>query len=515
MNIVIIGAGPAGLACGYKLLKNNKNITVTIIDESSQVGGISKTIKYHNNKMDLGGHRFFTKNEEVKKFWLELLPLQTEPAYDDIILEAKKDFSKGRKKYDPEKKDKIMLLRNRISRIYYNKKFFDYPVNFNMKTIKSMGIINSFKCGFSYLKTIFVKKKEINLENFYINRFGYHLYSMFFKDYTTKLWGRTPKEIDASWGSQRVKGISVHKVLIDYIKRIFKVKDKKKETSLIESFYYPKNGPGELYEVLASKIEELGGKIILNSRVEIINNKNSEIKSISYRQDKIKKEIDCDMLISSMPIKDLVNGMRKVPKRIKDISNNLPYRDFIIVGVLLPKLDIPKDKKIKTIHGSVGDNWIYIQDKDVKVGRIQVFNNWSPYLVNKPKDNIWLGLEYFCNENDNFWNLSDNKIKELAYQELKKMNISLSKPIDSCVVRVKKAYPAYFDSYDNINSIYKYLEKYQNLYCIGRNGTHSYNNMDHSIVSGFICADMIKNKDHDLIKLWKVNTDSTYQEMKS
>ena len=510
-KVVIIGAGPAGLSCAYRLLKNNKKIDVTIIEEDTQVGGISKTVNYKGNRMDVGGHRFFTKNEEVKKLWLDILPLQGKPSYDDIILNTEKVFSEGGP--DPEKEDEVMLVRNRVSRIFYNRKFFDYPINLNFKTIKNMGFGTTIVSGFSYIKSSCFKLEEANLENFYINRFGKKLYSMFFKEYTTKLWGRTPAEIDSSWGSQRVKGISIRKVLIDYFMRLFKIENKNKETSLIESFLYPKYGPGEFYEVLVSKVEEMGGKILLSSKVIGIDNDTNTIKKVKYISEDKEHSLKCDFLVSSMPMKDLVNGMNNIPRNIKKISNGLPYRDFVTIGVLVPKLAL-NDKKIKTIHGGVNDNWIYVQDPGVKMGRIQIFNNWSPYMVKKPIDTIWMGLEYFCSEGDEFWTMEDAKLKEFASNELKKMKMIDCDIMDSCVIRVKKAYPAYFDSYKDIGVLRKHLNKYKNLYCIGRNGTHSYNNMDHSILSGFICADMIKENDHDLNKLWNVNVDKSYQEEK-
>ena len=509
-RIVIIGAGPAGLSCAYKLLTDNKDLEVIILEKDSQVGGISKTIKYKGNRIDIGGHRFFTKNNEVKKFWLKILPLQGHKSYDDAILEIDKPLKKGGP--DPEKEDKVMLIRNRVSRIYYKKKFFDYPVNLNLKTLKNMGIITSMKCGFSYLRSLFVKLEENNLENFYINSFGKKLYSMFFKGYTTKVWGREPKEIDSSWGSQRAKGISIRKVISDYIHRLFKLKDKNKAKSLIEEFLYPKYGPGELYECVAEEIEQMGGKIILNSNVIKINNDSNKIKSISYMNNNKKIDLNCDIIISSMPMKELIDDMNGIPKNIKMISKNLPYRDFITIGVLVDKLNIKTDKRTKTIHGSIKDNWLYIQDPSVTVGRIQIFNNWSPYLVKKPKDTLWIGLEYFCNEGDSFWNKTDKELKQYAKEELIRMNFISENFLDCFVYRQKKAYPAYFDTYYEIDKLRKYLNNIENLYCIGRNGTHSYNNMDHSIYCGFVCADMIKKNEHNLDKLWNINVDKSYQE---
>lgn len=512
MDIIIIGAGPAGLATAYQLLKQNKKLKVTILEESDSVGGISKTVRHNGNRMDLGGHRFFTKNEDVEKLWFKIMPLQGHPAYDDKILGTNKKFT-GKK--DPEKDDNVMLVRNRISRIFYKHKFFDYPVSLNAKTIKNMGFITTMKCGFSYIHASIFKKEESNLENFYINRFGNELYNMFFKGYTTKLWGRTPSEIDSSWGSQRVKGISIRKVLIDYYKRLFHIKNKNKETSLIESFYYPKYGPGELYEEMAKQIEKMGGKILLNSKVIKIKKSKDNIESVTYENNKKKVTVTCDKLVSSMPVKDLINDMNSVPKHISKISNDLPYRDFITIGVLVPKLDLKNETNIKTIHNNIPDNWIYIQDTTVKMGRIQIFNNWSSYMVKDPINTIWIGLEYFCSEGDAFWNLKDEDLVKLAKRELKKMGFYDGKLLDSKVVKVKKAYPAYFDSYDYIGEVREYINGINNLYCVGRNGTHSYNNMDHSILSGMICADLILKNSHDLDKLWNVNVDKSYHEEKS
>lgn len=512
MEIIVIGAGPAGLACAYELLKNSKNIKVTILEESNAVGGISKTINHNGNRMDIGGHRFFTKNREVLKLWLDIMPLQGYPAYDDKLLNINKKFA-GKK--DPEKEDNVMLIRNRVSRIFYHHKFFDYPISLNMRTIKNMGFITTIKCGFSYIYASIFKRKEINLENFYINRFGNKLYQMFFKGYTTKIWGRTPSEISSSWGSQRVKGISIRKVLIDYYKRVFHIQNKNKEISLIESFYYPKYGPGEFYEELAKKIENMGGKILLNSKVIQIKKKSHCINSIVYEKNGKKVTLLCDKLISSMSIKDLINSMNGIPKSISQISKSLPYRDFITIGVLVPKLNLRNKTKIKTIHNNVPDNWIYIQDSSVQMGRVQIFNNWSSYMVKDPVHTIWIGLEYFCNEGDFLWNRKEEDLVKFAKEELKKIGFYDGELLDSKVVKIKKAYPAYFDSYESIGKIREYINTIDNLYCIGRNGTHSYNNMDHSILSGMICADLIKNNSHDLEKLWNVNVDKSYQEEKN
>ena len=480
---VIIGAGPAGLTSAYMFLKNNCNYEVIVLEESSQVGGISKTIVYDGNRMDLGGHRFFSKDDEVMNLWKKILPI---------------------------KEDKL-LERPRVSHIFYNGKFFNYPVNLSFNTIKNLGFKDTMVAGFSYLKSIFHKLPEDNLENFYINRFGKKLYEVFFKDYTKKLWGIEPKNIDSSWGSQRVKGISIKEVLKDYFKRLFKIKSKKKETSLIDKFLYPKFGPGMMYEEMASEITKMGGVIKLNAKVIGIKKSNNIINGVVYQENNKVKKHSCDYLISSMPIKDLINSMNLVPKNIKNISNKLPYRDFVTIGVILDKIRI-KDKKTK---GLISDTWIYVQSKKQKLGRIQVFNNWSKYLL-KDNNTISLGLEYFCNENDDFWSMKDDLLKDFAVNELKEIGIidNDTNVLTYHVERVKKAYPAYFGAYSFFPKVKDYLDSITNLYCIGRNGMHRYNNMDHSMKTAIVCANNIINNVDSKDNIWNVNTEQDYHEIK-
>ncbi len=403
-KVVIIGAGPAGLTAGYELLKDGKEeYEVLILEESQEIGGISRTVKYNGNRMDIGGHRFFSKDSRVMDFWKELMPLQGSNSFDDEKLGREKPLVEGGP--NPEKDDTVMLVRTRVSRIYYLKKFFDYPISLKLQTFTNMGLIRTIKAGFSYLKTIFVKKEENSLENFYINRFGKVLYSMFFEKYTEKLWGRHPKEISADWGSQRVKGLSITAVIKDAFSKIFGKKDKSKvETSLIEQFWYPKYGPGQLWETLAEKIEEKGGKIQKGYSVTNINIENNVVKSVECLVNGKKEIIEGDIFISSMPIKDLVLGFKgdKVPKEVEDIASGLPYVDFQTVGVLVNKLKIKNKTKMKTLGDIVPDCWIYVQEPDVKMLRLQIFNNWSPYLVENAEDTVWIGLEYTCQEGDKY-----------------------------------------------------------------------------------------------------------------
>jgi len=446
---VIIGAGPAGLTAAYWLLKNT-DIKPIILEETSFIGGISRTAEYKDNRMDIGGHRFFTKDKLVQQIWDEVYP--------------------------------EMLTRPRKSRILYLHKFFDYPVTLNFNTVKNLGIGRTLKSGFGYIKSSVCKKKETNLENFFINRFGEPLYRMFFENYTEKLWGRNPSQIDASWGAQRVKGLSIRKVILNALHI------GKKETSLIDEFKYPKFGPGEFYETLAKKITELGGEIRFNTKVD-------KVASDSVN------DIKCDYIISSMPVKDLCAAMDNVPQDMMDIAQNLPYRDFITVGLLL------KDIKIDAT-----DNWIYVQEPEVKLGRLQIFNNWSPYLV-KDEKTYWIGLEYFCSEGDELWNMDDESFNQFAINELAQIGvIDKESVLDATRIKVKKAYPAYFDSYDDFPKLREWLSAIPNLYCIGRNGQHRYNNMDHSMRTAIEAVECIKNGITDKSKIWNVNTEEEYHE---
>lgn len=511
-KIVIIGAGPAGLTAGYELLNQSKKYKVVVLEETNEIGGISKTINYHGNRMDIGGHRFFSKNQDVINFWTHFLSVQGKPSYDDKKLKREKKLVENGP--DPEIDDQVMLVRNRVSRIYYLKKFFDYPISMKKETFKNMGFGKTVSCGFSYLKSIVVKKKEDSLEDFYVNRFGKKLYNMFFEEYTEKLWGRHPSQISADWGSQRVKGLSIITVIKDMFKRYFHINNGKKETSLIEEFIYPKYGPGQLWENVSKEIENKGGKVLKQHKVVRINTKDNKIISVVCDNNGTEIEIKGDIFISSMPLKDLVNSINTcVPKEIRKIANGLPYRDFVTIGVLVKKLNLKNETNIKTLGNIVPDCWIYVQEPNVKLGRIQIFNNWSPYMVKKPDDTVWIGLEYFCNENDDFWNISDKECSEFAINELVSMGvINKNDVLDSHIERVKKAYPAYFDTYSEIDKLIEYLNKFGNLYCVGRNGQHRYNNMDHSMITSFETVKNIihnsKNKDN----IWNVNTEKDYQE---
>jgi protoporphyrinogen oxidase len=530
---VIIGAGPAGLTAAYELL-DKTNIKPIIYEMTENIGGISKTVKYKGNRMDIGGHRFFSKNNRVMQWWQNIMPLQGAPAKDDAKLgreipihpeclkrELGHEKTKKITSPDPENEDKVMLNRGRLSRIFFLRKFFSYPVTLNSNTITNLGALRMLKIGLSYAKiSLFPIKEEKSLEDFFINRFGKELYLTFFKDYTEKLWGVPCNEIKPDFGAQRVKGLSITKVINHAIKNSFSkdssIEQKEVETSLIEQFMYPKLGPGQMWEEVARIIMENSGEIHFNHEVIGIAHENSEVKRIKIK-DTSTGEIKIrggDYFFSTMPVKDLINATEGVPENVQDIAGGLMYRDFITVGLLLNELKIKNETEQKTINNIVPDNWIYIQERDVKVGRLQIFNNWSPYLVNDDSK-TWIGLEYFCSEGDEFWNMPDEELKEFAIDELAKIDIiDKENVLDNIVIRVKKTYPAYFGTYKHFDRIKQFTDKFKNLFLIGRNGMHRYNNMDHSMLTAMTAVENIINNVQSKDNLWHINAEEEYHEEK-
>ncbi|NLT14052.1 MAG: NAD(P)/FAD-dependent oxidoreductase [Clostridiales bacterium] len=511
---IIIGAGPAGLTAAYKLLCETDIIPI-VLEETGFIGGISRTAEHHGNRMDLGGHRFFSKNEEIMNLWREIMPVQGAPARDDILLGRDKPLVSGGP--DPEKTDRVMLIRGRVSRIFYLRKFFDYPISLKAQTFISMGFSRTMKAGFGYLRAALFKRKEESLGDFYINRFGKPLYEMFFEDYTEKVWGIHPSKIAPDWGSQRVKGLSLSKAIFSILKKPFVKNSKKVETSLIEEFSYPKKGPGQLWEQLASLVVEKGGEIRMNTKAVSFDCRDGKINSVTAEANGRSETLQADYYISTMPVKDLVVGMgAAVPKDVYDIAASLPYRDFITVGLLLNKLEIKNETKLKTVGNIVPDCWIYVQERDVRLGRLQIFNNWSPYMVKDLENTVFIGLEYFSTEGDDMWNAPDRDFIDFAIGELEKIDIiKRENVLDSVRLNVKKAYPAYFGSYARFGEVREYLDTIDNLYCIGRNGQHKYNNMDHSMLTAIEAVAAIKENKQSKADIWNVNTETEYHETKT
>ncbi|SFA41217.1 UDP-galactopyranose mutase [Pedobacter suwonensis] len=507
---IIIGAGPGGLTAAYELLERT-HISPLILEKSLEIGGISRTVNYKGNRLDIGGHRFFSKSQRVMDWWQLFLPVMDEPPQRLADLDY-------HKKSIP---DKIMLVRKRLSRIFYLRRFFDYPVTFNFNTFRNLGITRVIKIGFSYLRIrLSPIKHERNLEDFFINRFGKELYETFFKDYTEKVWGIPCTLIEPEWGAQRIKGLSISKAIFHAMKSVItdktSISQKGIETSLINKFFYPKFGPGQLWEEVAEKVIQKGGTILKNSnvvRIEWLKDDLVEVSVIAVPGGEITK-YRANYLFSTMPVKELIKSMEDVvPENIRRIADGLPYRDFITVGLLVKKLKINQSISGRKINRKISDNWIYIQEKDVMIGRLQIFNNWSPYMV-ADENNTWLGLEYFCNEGDVLWNKGDDEFVCFAIAELVKIGIICEEDVlDTTIIRVPKAYPAYFGTYQEMGTLISFTNSFKNMFMIGRNGMHKYNNQDHSMLTAMVAVDHILSKNQDKSIIWNINTEKDYHEM--
>jgi len=509
-RVVIIGAGPAGLTAAHELVTRSQ-IKPLILEASGDVGGISRTIEYKGNRMDIGGHRFFSKSDWVMNWWRAILPMpDAKVAPTDLL------------NFIPSE-ERVMLVRSRLSRIYFLRRFFDYPISLSLATMRNLGPWRLMKIGASYAwASIFPRRPERNLEDFFINRFGMELYRTFFKDYTEKVWGVPCRSISPAWGAQRVKGLSVLNAIAHALRKIVSGKQdgihqKATQTSLIEKFLYPKYGPGQMWQVVAERVVGAGGELRHGCTVCGVRRTEDRISAVVYRKDDGRLvEEACDYVISTMPLRDLVVGMDPPPPPpVAAVAKGLMYRDFITVGVLLRKLR----KSQYTIAGSttnlLPDTWIYVQEPDVRLGRLQCFNNWSPALV-RDASSVWLGLEYFCDEDDDLWSRTDQEMGQLAVEELAKIGlVETADVLDFHVVRVPKAYPAYFGTYDRFEELQRFTDGINNLYLVGRNGMHRYNNQDHSMITARIAVDQILSGTTTKSEIWSVNIDDDYHEEKS
>ncbi|HWB32882.1 MAG TPA: NAD(P)/FAD-dependent oxidoreductase [Acidobacteriaceae bacterium] len=565
---IIIGAGPAGLTAGLELLRRT-DIVPVILEASQEIGGISRTIRYKGNRMDIGGHRFFSKSDRVMQWWMELLPpeaivegatgsaqapveisyqgkkrtvkvpahLEEEPPLRGIgplMGDADEEASEPDGQHDglveeavevepPVDPDLVMLIRPRRSRIYYLRKFFDYPITLTGNTIKNLGLPRMAKVGVSYgMSRVKQIAPEKSLEDFLINRFGRELYLTFFKSYTEKVWGTPCHEISAEWGAQRIKGLSLTTAVKHFVKKIFSgskgkggdIAQKGTETSLIEQFMYPKFGPGQLWEHVADLIRQKGGEIHMGWKVEGINfapGSGTRVESIeAVSETGERKTYSGDWFFSTMPMRDLVRAMRKpIPANVQEVSEGLQYRDFITVGLLADRLKVKEPD-----GGLLKDTWIYIQEPDVTLGRLQIFNNWSPYLVSDPTK-VWIGLEYFCYETDDLWKMADDDLKKFAIAEVAKIGILEADAVsDAHVVRVPKTYPAYFGTYNRFDELKDFTDEIENIFLVGRNGMHKYNNQDHSMLTAMHAVDGLEAGHVDKRALWEINTEQEYHEEK-
>jgi protoporphyrinogen oxidase len=517
---IIIGAGPAGLTAAIELQRTSE-IKPIVIEASHEIGGISRTVVYKGNRMDIGGHRFFSKSDRVMKWWVDLMPVESGADENGRLhyQGQQRNVPAAAAAHNPETEDLVMLVRPRKSRIYFLRRFFDYPIRLTAGTLKNLGLVRTFRAGISYMwSAVMPQRKEKTLEDFLINRFGNQLYLTFFKSYTEKVWGVPCNQISAEWGAQRIKGLSLTGVVKHFLRKTFGKKQaggiaqEQTETSLIERFLYPKLGPGQLWEYVAGLVRGAGGEIhpgLWVDRIHLEGNKVTGIEAVNKSGERLT--FAGDYFFSTMPVKDLIRAIAgPVPADVKEVSEGLMYRDFITVGLLAKKLVVTED------DGSpLKDNWIYIQEPDVMVGRLQVFNNWSPWLV-ESKDKVWIGLEYFCNDTDALWKLSDEEMAKFAIGEVAKIGILNAEDVeDFHVVHVPKTYPAYFGSYDRFDVIREYLDRFENLFLVGRNGMHKYNNQDHSMLTAMTAVENIVNGVSTKDNIWAVNTEMEYHEEKS
>ncbi len=540
---IIVGAGPAGLTAALEMLRRT-DIRPIVLEKSACMGGISRTVNYKGNRIDIGGHRFFSKSDRVMNWWLEHLPLEAAAAPSARITYQGKTRSVAAgagvaRVSDPctpgsetrathslgggacalaeaPNDDRVMLLRRRRSRIYFLRQFFDYPIQLSADTIRKLGLTRTARIGLSYARAVLRPiRKVITLEDFLINRFGRELYRTFFETYTEKVWGVPCRRISAEWGEQRIKGLSVLKTITHVLKRALRrrsdVAQKSTETSLIEQFLYPKFGPGQMWEEVARKVVAAGGTIVTDFSVSSIETADGRVVAVSGADASGRtRRFAGDLFISTMPVKELVGSMNgEVPAAMREISDGLVYRDFITVGLLLTGLKV-RDPNSRLIS----DNWIYIQEPEVRAGRLQIFNNWSPHMVADP-NTVWIGVEYFCDEGDELWTRPDAAMTGLAIRELAAIDI-IEPPevLDSVVIRMPKTYPAYFGTYPRFHQLRAWLDGIDNLFLIGRNGMHKYNNQDHSMLTAMITVDNILAGRTDKSNLWAVNTEQEYHETK-
>lgn len=508
--VVIAGAGPAGLTAALELLRRSDCLPL-VFDADSQVGGISKTVNYRGNRMDLGGHRFFSKSDWVMDWWQQILPVRdTADTAGAVTLGYQNQTREFVAACSASAADgREMLVRPRLSRIYYRRRFFDYPLKLDATTFANLGWVEAARLGLSYVAAQAAPRRpEATLEDFFVNRFGDRLYRTFFKDYTEKVWGVPCVEISAEWGAQRVKGLSITSALKHAVGAAFGRKDdvaqKRVETSLIERFLYPRLGPGQMWEEVARRVVEAGGRIELRHAVVGIQAERGAVRRVAVENLDTghTQWVDCDALVSTMPVQQLVEQLQPGNADVLRIARGLPYRDFMTAGLVVRRMQGPTPQ----------DNWIYVQEPDVKLGRLQIFNNWSPDLVADPST-VSLGLEYFCREGDDLWTSPDSDFLEFAAAELEKIGmIRREDVIDGTVVRVPKAYPAYFGEYRHMDRIREFLAQFGNLYPVGRNGMHRYNNQDHSMLAARAAVDCIIGTSQDRDAIWAINTEDDYHE---
>ncbi|SDJ54703.1 Protoporphyrinogen oxidase [Lachnospiraceae bacterium G41] len=502
-KVIIIGAGPAGLTAGYDLLSKSSDYEVTIVEESSVVGGLCARLENEENVLDAGGHMFISKNPAVKNFWCSILPAQGVPSKDDKLIDRYCKIHNGGP--DPDVEEDVILSREKLTRIYKDNKFYESPIKFNKDAVKNFGIATSIKSGFSQIGGNVFKHKETSLEDYYINRFGKQLYQMFIEEYIEKIWGREPSRIHSDFG------VVSEKSLIAPIVSVDKNKDYEKlPAPYAARYYYPKYGAYQMWETVADRFIEMGGSIHKNCKVTGVTVMNDKIHSVRCSADGDEFVVNCDYLISSMPVRDLILGMDNADPAVSLAAENLSYRGMVSVCVELTEIKWKNDTEdYKTVDNAIPDSVIYISNPNVKVSRIQVYNNFSPYMV-RNSEHFYLGLNYYCNEGDYYWSMGNRDWRKTVVNDLLKLGIidSEDKVVGYNKTKFSKAFPSYYDGYENFDKIKKYLNKFENLYCVGRNGQHRFSSIDESMKTSFEAVKNIlgyvKSKDN----IWDVNEKS-------
>ena len=462
LPVVIIGAGPAGLTAAWELQK--ACVPSVVLEKDAVVGGLARTVCYKGYRFDIGGHRFFTKVHAVNRMWRDVLGVD-------------------------------LLQRSRLSRIYFNGTYFDYPLSLR-NVVLGLGFRRSVLALLSYLKAnLKPRDPEANLEDWIINRFGRVLYEIFFKTYTEKVWGVPCTEIGADWAEQRIRGLSLYQAVMAALfgSRSRKIK------SLTKVFYYPKLGPGQIWETVQSRLNDAGNRVLTEADVVSIAHDGKRITEVSVNSRGERLHFSVTDVVSSMPLRELIEKLTPSPPRdVLEAARSLRYRDFLTVALVINKENL------------FADNWIYIHDPGVRVGRVQNFGNWSPDMVPEPGHSC-LGLEFFCFEGDEIWSMGDEDLIALASREIAALGfVSAAAITGGAVVRMKKAYPVYTGDYrSKLSTIRGYLDSFQNLHPIGRNGLHRYNNQDHSMFTAMLAVRNILGEKHDV---WSVNADCEYHE---
>ncbi|HEY1091854.1 MAG TPA: NAD(P)/FAD-dependent oxidoreductase [Burkholderiaceae bacterium] len=516
--VVVIGAGPAGLTAALELVRAGKT-DVTVLEATQDIGGLSKTVNYKGNRIDIGGHRFFSKSTWVMDWWRQMLPVALPTGSDntaDVRLAYQgSEALLGKGAITAHESDEtVMLIRQRLSRIYFGGQFYDYPLKPGLDMVRKMGLGKCMGFAGSYMASSLVPiRPERTLEDFFINRFGQQLYRQFFKEYTEKVWGVPCQEISADWGAQRIKSLSIGKALAHAARKLVG-RNESQQTSLIESFLYPKYGPGQMWETAAAEFERRGGRLLRGARVSEIQRSDQLVSGVrAVMDDGQQLDFPAAHVVSTMPMRELTQALRPAPAAAAlEVGGGLQYRDFITVGLLYKRLR-KTPASLPTATQLMPDNWIYIQEPGVKVGRLQVFNNWSPYMVADP-DTAWVGLEFFARDDDELWAMSDAALKALALREMQQLKLAdEADALDATVIRMPKAYPGYFGTaYERFDELREYLDGMPNLYLVGRNGMHRYNNQDHSMLSARLAAQSILSGQPDHAPIWAVNIDDEYHE---